>query len=255
MTATRVCEHCGNPLGNKRAHARYCDSSCRADATRLRQELLGRSGDAEKALGSAQDAGAGSRGGNVRSVQEARDLQTEQREKRYWAAAIDEQIRRTLVETGYFHADDLDPLGVPPQHCNLKGTRTAWFRNQGFMEKSGVERKISHAAANGRKAAIHRITKKGRDHLLAGVDREEGVAADRLGDGLGGSVHSGENGSAPAPESRAGAPTAQAEGGAHPSAPCSAGAASPDQLHIGDTGKEKVKVGASSAYNPGNEWA
>jgi hypothetical protein len=113
--------------------------------------------------------GVGSRGGNVRSVQEARDLQSEQRAKRDWAAAIDEQIRRALIETGYFHADDLDPLGVPPEHCNLKGSRSAWFRNKGFMESTGVYRKVSHPAANGRKAPTYRITTKGRAKLV-GVD-------------------------------------------------------------------------------------
>jgi hypothetical protein len=117
-------------------------------------------------------SGIGSRGGNVRELDTARDLQAQVKDKRDWSGAIDEQIRLTLLGTGYFHADDLDPLGVPPEHAQLKGTRSASFRNQGFMEKTGAERKVSHKAANGRKAAIHRITPKGRRELTAGVNAD-----------------------------------------------------------------------------------
>lgn len=46
----QVCEHCGEELRGKRAHARYCDSTCRADATRLRAELRG---EGEKTLRNA----------------------------------------------------------------------------------------------------------------------------------------------------------------------------------------------------------
>jgi hypothetical protein len=156
-----------------------------------------------KRLTPASD-GAGSRGGNVRSVSEARELQAKQKAKRYWAAAIDEQIRRTLIETGCFHADDLDPLGIPPEHSNLKGTRSAWFRNQGLMEKTGAERKVSHKAANGRKAPIHRITAKGRAKLVgtgAGASLARGASQ-------GASSRSGE----PA-QSDTGVPNPQGPGG------------------------------------------
>jgi len=119
-------------------------------------------------------SGVGSRGGNVRDLDTARELQGQVKDKRDWRGAIDEQIRRTLLETDYFHADDLDPLGIPPEHAQLKGTRSAWFRNQGFMEKTGAERKVSHKAANGRKAPIHRITPKGRRELTVGVGVERG---------------------------------------------------------------------------------
>lgn len=116
--------------------------------------------------------GVGSRGGNVRDLDTARELQGQVKDKRDWRDAIDEQIRLILLETGYFHADDLDELRIPPEHAQLKGTRTAWFRNQGFMEKTGAERKVAHKAANGRKTPIHRITPKGRRELTAGVRAE-----------------------------------------------------------------------------------
>ncbi len=162
---TRVCAYsqCNVEFEPKRPHHRFHDESCRYADFLERQENGGEGG--AQRVGD----GAGSRGGNVRDLDTARDLQAQVKAKRDWRDAIDEQIRLTLLETGYFHADDLDELCVPPEHAQLKGTRSAWFRNQGFMEKTGAERKVSHKAANGRKAAIHRITPKGRRELTAGV--------------------------------------------------------------------------------------
>lgn len=140
--------------------------------------------------------GAGSRGGNVRDLDTARELQGQVKDKRDWRGAIDEQIRRTLLETGYFHADDLDALCIPPEHAQLKGTRSAWFRNQGYMEKTGDERKVAHEAANGRKAPIHRITLKGRE-LTAGVDVSRGATSREAEDSSkGAGIHPGEQSAA-----------------------------------------------------------
>jgi hypothetical protein len=188
VTGQPVCRHCGEPLVGKRRHAEYCDSTCRGDASRLRKELQGD----EKALKSAASDGSGSRGGNVRDLDTARDLQAHVKAKRDWSGAIDEQIRLTLLETGYFHADDLDELRIPPEHVQLKGTRSAWFRNQGFMEKTGAERKVSHKAANGRKAAIHRITPKGRQALTVGVGGGSAEALSPSASAAGHSLHPGE---------------------------------------------------------------
>lgn len=189
MTETRNCKYakCKRPLpSTHRADAEFCNDLCRS---RHKNELRRQSPSATRVNG--QESGVGSRGGNLRSVQEARDAQATVKAKRDWSGAIDEQIRRTLIETSYFHADDLDPLGVPPEHCNLKGTRTASFRNRGYMEKSGAERKVSHAAANGRKAPIYRITQKGREKLsgTAGIHTAKSAPG---GPGVGG-VDSGGN--------------------------------------------------------------
>ena len=227
MTA-RTCKYakCGGPIPvTAREGTDFCKPRCRS-AHHNEQRRLGVGTDKRLTPGSD---GAGSRGGNVRSVSEARDLQAQKRVKRDWSSAIDEQIRRTLIETGYFHADDLDALGVPPEHCNLKGTRAASFANRKLMERSGVERKVSHKAANGRKAPIYRITAKGRaqlvgsdtgtPHVLPGVpgpreQRSHGEAACSPAP----SVASGE----PA-QSNAGLPTPQGEGGATTSVPLGAG--------------------------------
>jgi hypothetical protein len=162
----RICDQCGKHLVTHRADARFCNETCR---TRWKNERR-RKQSAPDTRVDGQGNGAGSRGGNVRDLDTARDLQAQVKDKRDWRDAIDEQIRLTLLETGYFHADDLDELRIPPEHAQLKGTRSAWFRNQGLMEKTGAERKVSHKAANGRKAPIHRITPKGRQELTAGFN-------------------------------------------------------------------------------------
>jgi hypothetical protein len=111
------------------------------------------------------------------------------------------------------------------------------------MEKSGVERKISHAA-NGRKAAIHRITKKGRARL-AGADA--GVLGGTAG------VDSGESGPLPASHAGDEGVSIPALSGQYSAA--TVGVATPDQLHIGDGETAKVPVSASCAFNPENDWA
>lgn len=154
------------------------------------------------------ESAQGSRGGNVRDLDEARGLQEEQKEKARWTLIVREQIIRTLLGTGYLHADDLDDLGVPPAHCNVRGSQMGSFRSCGYMEKTGVERKVSHAAANGRKAPIYRITAKGRRELprllkdLAGSSADvsslrgdEGVCSTPLGV----STASGDEGSSAGP--------------------------------------------------------
>lgn len=113
-----------------------------------------------------RSGGEGSRSGNVRSVQEARELQEQQKEKARWTLVVREHIAHTLLGTGYFHADDLGPLGVPPEHNAIKGTQVASCVNRRLMVKAG-ERKCQHKAANGRKAAIYRITELGRQKLTA----------------------------------------------------------------------------------------
>lgn len=172
MTYPRTCDYCGEGFEAKRSHARWCSGPCSQQGW-IEEQVYG-----PLATAQSVERGVGSRGGNVRSVQEARDLQGEQKDKRDWGGAIDERIRLTLLETGHFHADDLDALEVPPEHCNLKGTRAAWFRNKRYMGSTGVYRKVSHAAANGRKAPIYRITKLGREKLVGlSSTNAEGSAA------------------------------------------------------------------------------
>jgi hypothetical protein len=111
-------------------------------------------------------------------MDEARDVQASVKDKRDWAGAIDEQIAGTLLAAGAFHADDLDELGVPPEHANTKGLRIGSFSRRKLMESTGVYRTVSHAAANARKAPVYRITEKGRQELSKLVGHRAGAVED-----------------------------------------------------------------------------
>jgi len=105
----------------------------------------------------------------VRDLDTARELQGQVKAKRDWSGVIDEQIRLKLVGSAVVHANDLDGLGVPPEHRNLIGTRMARYANKGWMEATTERRKVEHPAANGRKNPVYRITRKGWQDLTAGL--------------------------------------------------------------------------------------
>ena len=159
---TRTCDQCGKHLITHRADARFCDKDCN-NAWHNEQRRSRRSTNKHLTPVSGTE---GSRGGNVRSVSEARELQEQQKDKARWTLILREHMARTLLATGYLHADDLYELGVPPKHDAIKGSQTAAFVCRGWMTKAG-ERKCSHKAANGRKAKIYRLTDKGRQELQA----------------------------------------------------------------------------------------
>jgi hypothetical protein len=102
----------------------------------------------------------------VRSVEEARDLQTASKALDRWRLVMELQIHRTLLETGHFHVDDLDALDLPPEAFEVRGTLVNAIRRTDVMESTGIYRKVAHAAANARKAPIYRITEKGRKELV-----------------------------------------------------------------------------------------
>lgn len=161
--ASRTCKYepCGKPLPvTAREDAKFCDELCRS---RDKNERRRQSASDTRVNGAS--AGVGSRGGNIRTLDQARDVQATVKAKRDWAGAIDEQIRSTLLNTGHFHADDLDALEVPPEHANTKGLRIGSFSRRKLMEGTGELRKVSHAAANARKAPVYRLTEKGREDL------------------------------------------------------------------------------------------
>jgi hypothetical protein len=157
----RTCDQCGKHLISQRRGARFCGDECKNawhNKARLRQ------GTTDKRLARPQ-SGAGSRGGDVRSVQEARSLHAEHKPE--WSQKVRAHIALTLIETGAFHADDLQPLQIPEAHSAVIGSQIASYVNRKLMRKVG-ERKCIHKAANGRKAAIYEITDLGRK-TLAGV--------------------------------------------------------------------------------------
>jgi hypothetical protein len=171
----RRCEYakCGASLPVfARADARFCCSehkSAHHNEERRKREAMAKRLD-------GASAGAGSRGGNVRSVEEARSLQVAYKPE--WTSRIHRRIGVVLVTTGGFHPDDLQVLEVPEAHSQLIGTQIASYVNRKLMVKVG-ERPVQHKAANGRKGGIYKITDKGRKEL-AGLDTEnpEGTASD-----------------------------------------------------------------------------
>jgi hypothetical protein len=210
---TRTCKwrECRRLLITQRADAEFCGSECK---NAWHNEERRKQGGAAKRF-KGQESGIGSRGGNVRDLNEARGLQEEQKEKAHWTLTVREQIARTLLETGYFHADDLDALEVPPAHCNVKGSQIGSFRSRKLMEKTGVERKVAHAAANGRKAPIYRVTAKGHKELskmLVGMGGGDATAPS-----LPAAVASGANALHPGEKPKevdSGVPNPQGSGGA-----------------------------------------
>lgn len=186
MTESRNCRYskCRKPLpSTHRPDAKFCDELCRS-----RHKNEARRQAASDTRVNRSSASVGSRGGNVRSVQEARILQSESKEKDRWRLIMEQQVLRTLLETGAFHVDDLDPLDLPPVASEVKGTLVSSVRARGYMESTEVRRKVAHAAANARKAPIYRISAKGRRELpkllidlqakLAGVGATGVVGAD-----------------------------------------------------------------------------
>jgi hypothetical protein len=61
--------------------------------------------------------------------------------------------------------DDLDCLNLPAEAFKVRGTLVSSVRRSGVMRSTGVYRKVSHKAANGRPAPIYAITPESRTEL------------------------------------------------------------------------------------------
>lgn len=151
----QFCGWCGKELVGKRPHAEYCDSSCRASATRWRQSRSG--GDQETLTSAATPPIA-----LIRADQEAA--------KDHWTTIVREGIidRLRANPTQPFHADDLEPLGIPDEHRNLIGSQIAKLVNQKWMVECG-RRKSTVSSRNGAKSNEYRLTELGRDRI-SGLD-------------------------------------------------------------------------------------
>lgn len=253
MTETRTCDQCGKHLITHRADARFCNELCRARWNNKRRS----EGAGTDIRIAGTDRGVGSRGGNVRSVDEARILQSESEERDRWRLVMEEQIHRTLLGTGYFHVDDLDPLEVPPIASEVKGTLINSVRARGYMKSTEVRRKVAHAAANARKAPIYKITEKGRAELpalledtrreIAGVEGEGSRSSDVPNDDPGHSLDSGDAGSL-LPGSGAGVESSQESPRADLPADC-ASTASPDHpTDYESPGEKPAQLFPESSY-------
>lgn len=227
---TRTCDQCGKHLITHRADARFCDERCRA---RWNNKHRVKPPATDIRIATA-DGGVGSRGGNVRSVSEARDLQSASKELDRWRLIMEQQVFRTLLATGYFHVDDLDCLDLPPAAFEVRGTLVNRVRAKGWMQRSGFERKVAHKAANARKAPIYRITAKGRAELpgFVGVEGERSRGRDVAGAGLGHSLDSGDSDLTGPGDGSAGQLPDKRDQGRPQDPPSFASAASPESLSL-----------------------
>jgi hypothetical protein len=153
-TATvQTCGWCGADLTGKRSHARYCGAPCRAEASRWKH---GRSGDAEKAHESADTP-------PIALIREEHEAA-----KAHWSMVVDEAIVRHFRRdpTGTFHADDLEPVGIPDDHRNVIGSQIAKWVNRRRMVECG-RRASTVPSRNGAKSNEYRLTERGRA-LVAG---------------------------------------------------------------------------------------
>jgi hypothetical protein len=149
----RTCGWCGADLDGKRRDAAYCDSTCRAHATRWRQS---RSAEGDETLRSAATP-------PIQAIREEQEAA-----KSHWSQIVREGIIDVLRGTGFYHADDLDQLGIPDEHRNIIGSQTAKLVNQKWIEEAG-RRKSVLPSRNGAKSGIYRLTELGRE-AITGVD-------------------------------------------------------------------------------------
>lgn len=87
---------------------------------------------------------------------------------------VDEAIVRHFRRdpSGTFHADDLESVGIPDDHRNVIGSQIAKWVNRKRMVECG-RRASTVASRNGAKSNEYRLTKTGRDLVIAGFDGEE----------------------------------------------------------------------------------
>lgn len=221
-----TCIWCGDELVGKRPHAEYCDSTCRANATRWRQD---RAGEDAKPLRSAAPP-------PIQLIREEQEAA-----KAHWSMAVREGIIEVL-RSGEFHADDLEPLGIPDEHRNIIGSQTAKLVNQKWMVECG-RRKSTLPSRNGAKSNVYRLTEHGRK-CIAGL----GAGLDGRGTPSRASVESGESGIGAG--SGEGVPTPQGPGGAIIGVPPCASTASPD-CSTGDQGQARLSRGGPVDAVPG----
>lgn len=213
----RICGcGCGTPLGGMRADAVYASEACSKRARRAASP--------DKA----------------RTLDEVRGRGEESKEKARYTLIAREHITRTLLETGYFNAEDFDALGIPAAHVNVCTSWIGHFSKRKVMEPISW-RYSSKPSRKGGKVWTYKITQKGRDKLpalledtrreLAGVDGDEKGVGGRSTCQLpsGASVHPGESGLT-GPGSGAGAAKAQAQPGSP--GPPTTGTAPPEPLSL-----------------------
>lgn len=156
---TRVCAcNCGASLAGLRADAVYASEACSKRARRAASPDKARTGQPLKEVRGQQEEGGASAD---------------------YLLLAREQICRTLLATGYFTADDLEPLGIPKEYRrSVHGSATGYFSGEEpFMEEAG-RRKSERPERKGAKNTVFRISAKGRRELPGLLKGMAGPVAD-----------------------------------------------------------------------------
>jgi hypothetical protein len=110
-------------------------------------------------------------------LQLVREEQERDKEKARWTLLAREHLSRTLLVTGFAHADDFDSLSIRDDHRNVIGSQMGSFVQRGLMVEIG-RRASSNPSRKSAKSAIYEVTRKGRDTLtLAGLSGGSGGTA------------------------------------------------------------------------------
>jgi hypothetical protein len=222
---------------------RFCSPTCRANQHYVDHPEKGRVLD-----NGALRCVAGDALNLVRGDAEESD------EKARWTLIVREQITRTLMATGYFSVNDLEPLGIPAEHVNVCTSQIGSFASSRYMAKL-TWHKSERVSRKGGPYWTFRITEHGREKFpalledirtqLAGLDAGTDceVRDGRVSGTKTPCVQSGENG--------VGQRHPDKSDGMPPPGQVAADADSPD--HLFDS--EAVHITKSSAYSPENEYA
>jgi hypothetical protein len=158
---TRTCKQCERPFEPKRPHQIYDTRECRYQGW-IENEVEAASQRVEQ-----------------QPLQEVRGQQEEGGASADYLILAREQIARTLLHTGWFTADDLEPLGIPQQYRrSVHGSATGYFSGElSHMEEAG-RRKSERPARKGGKNTVFRITVRGRRELPRLLKDMEGPVRD-----------------------------------------------------------------------------
>lgn len=148
---TRICKQCGRSFEPKRPHQIYDTEECRYQGWIEKEVLAAQAGDQRV---------------EKQPLRSVRGQQEEGGDSADYLILAREQIARTLLHTGWFTADDLEPLGIPQQYRrSVHGSATGYFSGeQPYMEEAG-RRKSERPERKGGKNTVFRITARGRREL------------------------------------------------------------------------------------------
>ncbi len=223
---TRLCGcGCGASLEDLRADAVYASEACSKRARRAASPDKARTASAlDEVRGRGEESGG---------------------DKARYTLVAREHITHTLIETGYFSAEDFDSLGIPPAHVNVCTSWIGHFSKRKVMEPISW-RYSSKPSRKGGKVWTYKITQKGRDELPALLEetRSElsGLGTDNSSEACTGATRDedavtsvgaepGESGPT-GPGSGVGVANPQGPPGTASSPPLSAGTASPEPLSL-----------------------